>query len=106
MIVTSPFNGTSPRIHPTAFIAKDAVIIGDVEIGPYVNIWFGAKIRGDWGKIIIGRNSSIQENCVIHSTVRGLCKIGNNVTLGHLSMVHGPTEIGDFTLVGIHATIL
>ncbi len=106
MISKSPFNGTSPQIHPTAFIAKDAVIIGDVEIGAYVNIWFGAKIRGDWGKIIIGENTSIQENSVIHSTVGGICKIGKNVTLGHLSMVHGPTVIGDFTLIGIHATIL
>lgn len=106
MIVSSPYDGTTPRIHPTAFIAKDAVIIGDVEIGAYVNIWFGAKIRGEWGKIIIGENTSIQENCVIHSTVKGLCKIGKNVTLGHLSMVHGPATIGDSTLVGIGATVL
>ncbi|MBY9004341.1 MAG: gamma carbonic anhydrase family protein [Candidatus Lokiarchaeota archaeon] len=106
MIVASPFNGKTPRIHHTAFIANDVVIIGDVEIGPYVNIWFGAKLRGDWGKIIIGENTSIQENCVIHSTVRGLCKIGKNVTLGHLSMVHGPTEIGNSTLIGINATVL
>lgn len=106
MIASSPFNGTKPKIHPTVFIAKDAVIIGDVEIGAYVNIWFGAKIRGDWGKIVIGENTSIQENCVIHSTVNGLCKIGRNVTLGHLSMVHGPTIIGDSTLVGMGASIL
>ena len=74
---------------------------------PYdVNIWFGAKLRGDWGKIIVGESTSIQENCVIHSTVKGLCKIGKNVTLGHLSMVHGPTTIGDKTLIGIHASVL
>lgn len=106
MIVASPFNGTTPKIHPTAFIAKDAVIIGDVEIGAYVNIWFGAKIRGDWGKIIVGENTSIQENCVIHSTVNALCKIGKNVTLGHLCIVHGPATIGDSTLIGMGATVL
>ncbi|HDZ17615.1 hypothetical protein LCGC14_1540730 [marine sediment metagenome] len=106
MIVASPFNGKTPRIHPTAFIAKDAVIIGDVEIAAYVSIWFGAKIRGDWGQIIVGENTSIQDNCVIHSTVNGLCKIGENVTLGHLSMVHGPTIIGDSTLIGMGATVL
>jgi carbonic anhydrase/acetyltransferase-like protein (isoleucine patch superfamily) len=106
MIVKSPFNGTTPRIHPTAFIANDAVIIGDVEIGPYVNMWFGAKIRGDWGKIIVGENTSIQENCVIHSTVKGVVKIGKNVTLGHLAMVHGPATIGDSTLIGISASVL
>jgi carbonic anhydrase/acetyltransferase-like protein (isoleucine patch superfamily) len=106
MIVASPYNGKTPYIHPTAFIAKDAVIIGDVEISSYVNIWFGAKLRGDWGKIIVGENTSIQENCVVHSTVGGVCKIGNNVTLGHLSMVHGPTTIGDKTLIGISASVL
>ncbi|MHA1670513.1 MAG: gamma carbonic anhydrase family protein [Promethearchaeota archaeon] len=106
MIVASPYNGTTPRIHHTAFIAKDAVVIGDVEIGPNVNIWFGAKLRGDWGKIVIGKNTSIQENCVIHSTIRGICKIGKNVILGHLAMVHGPAKIGDFTLIGINATVL
>jgi len=106
MIVKSPFDGTTPQIHPTAFIAKDVVIIGDVEIGAYVNIWFGAKIRGDWGKIIVGENTSIQENCVIHTTVKGLLKIGKNVTLGHLSMVHGPATIGDSTLIGISASVL
>ncbi len=106
MIVASPYNGTVPKIHPTAFIAKDAIIIGDVEIGAYVNIWFGAKLRGDWGKIVVGENTSIQENCVIHSTVNGLCKIGKNVTLGHLSMVHGPSTIGNSTLIGIGASVL
>ena len=96
MIVASPYNGTTPSIHPTAFIAKDAVIIGDVEIGAYVNIWFGAKLRGDWGKIVVGENTSIQENCVIHSTVRGLCKIGKNVTLGHLSMEYPSRRMGEW----------
>ncbi len=106
MIVKSPFDGTVPQIHPTAFIAKDAVIIGDVEIGEYVNMWFGAKIRGDWGKIVVGENTSIQENVVIHTTVKGLVNIGKNVTLGHLSMVHGPATIGDSTLIGISASVL
>ena len=106
MIIASLFNGTTPRIHATAFIAKDVVIIGDVEIAAYVSIWNGAKIRGDWGKIIIGENTSIQDNCVIDSIVNGVCEIGKNVTLGHLSMVHGPTIIGDSTLIGMGATVL
>jgi len=106
MIVASPYNGKIPCIHPTAFIAKDVVIIGDVEISAYVNIWFGAKLRGDWGKIMVGENTSIQENCVVHSTVGGICNIGKNVTLGHLSMVHGPATIGDKTLIGMSASVL
>lgn len=67
-------------------------------------VW--CEIEGRLGKIIAGENTSIQENCVVHSTVGGVCKIGNNVTLGHLSMVHGPTTIGDKTLIGISASVL
>jgi len=106
MIIKSPFNNTIPKIHPTAFIAPDVVIIGDVEIDAYTNIWFGAKLRGDWGKIIIGKNTSIQENAVIHSRPNEICKIGNNVRLAHSCMVHGPCSIGDYSLVGINATVL
>jgi len=106
MIIKSPYNGTSPKIHPTAFIAPDVVIIGDVVINAYVNIWFGAKLRGDWGKIIIGENVSIQENVVLHSTPGESCQIGNNVRLGHSCVCHGPCIIEDCSLVGINATIL
>ncbi|MFW9972246.1 MAG: gamma carbonic anhydrase family protein [Candidatus Odinarchaeota archaeon] len=106
MIIKSPYNGTNPKIHPTAFIATDVIIIGDVEIGAYTNIWFGAKIRGDWGKIIIGKNTSIQENVVLHSRPNEICKIGDNVRLGHSCMCHGPCFIADFSTVGVNATVL
>jgi len=106
MIIKSPFNGTAPKIHHTAFIAEDVVIIGDVEIGAYTNIWYGAKIRGDWGKIIVGDNTSIQDNAVIHSRPNEICKIGNNVRLAHCCMVHGACSLGDYSLVGINATVL
>ena len=106
MIIKSPFNGTTPKIHHTAFIAEDVVIIGDVEIGAYTNIWYGAKLRGDWGKIIVGVNTCIQENVVLHSKPNEICKIGNNVRLAHSCMCHGPCTIGDNSLVGINASIL
>ncbi len=106
MIIKSPYNGTIPRIHRTAFIAQDVVIIGDVEIGAYTNIWFGAKLRGDWGKITVGENTSIQENVVLHSKPNEVCKIGNNVRLAHSSMCHGPCIVGDDSLVGINASVL
>ena len=106
MIIKSPFNGKAPRIHPTAFIAPDVVIIGDVVIGAYTNIWFNAILRGDWGKIIIGKNTSIQDNVVIHSRPNEVCKIGNNVRLAHSCMCHGPCIIEDYSLVGINATVL
>ena len=106
MIIKSPFDGTTPKIHPTAFIAPDVVIIGDVEIGAYANIWYGAKLRGDWGKIVVGENTSVQENAVLHTVPKLVCKIGRNVRLAHLSMCHGPCSVGDYSLVGINATIL
>jgi carbonic anhydrase/acetyltransferase-like protein (isoleucine patch superfamily) len=106
MIIKSPFNGTIPKIHPTAFIAPTVVIIGDVEIGAYTNIWFNAILRGDWGKIVVGQNTSIQENVVLHSRPNEVCKIGNNVRLGHSCMCHGPCVIGDFSMVGINASVL
>lgn len=106
MIVKSPYNGTIPKIHPSAFIAPDVVIIGDVEIGAYTNIWFNAVLRGDWGKIIVGEKTSIQENVVVHSRPNEVCKIGNNVRLGHSCMCHGPCLIQDFSMVGINATVL
>lgn len=106
MIIKSPYNGTSPKIHSTAFIAPYVVIIGDVEIGAYTNIWFGAKLRGDWGKITIGERTSIQENVVLHSAPGEICNIGNNVRLAHSCMCHGSCTIGDSSLVGIHATVL
>jgi carbonic anhydrase/acetyltransferase-like protein (isoleucine patch superfamily) len=106
MIIKSPFNGTIPKIHPTAFIAPSVVIIGDVRIRAYTNIWFNAVLRGDWGALEIGQNTSIQENVVIHSRPNAVCKIGNNVRLGHSCMCHGPCIIGDYALVGIHASVL
>ncbi len=106
MIIKSPFNGSVPKIHPTVFIAPDVVIIGDVRIGAYTNIWFNAVLRGDWGVLEIGENTSIQENVVLHSRPNEICKIGNNVRLAHSCMCHGPCSIEDFSMVGINATVL
>ena len=61
-----PFNGVHPRIHPEAFIAETAVVIGDVEIGPGASIWYGCVLRGDINWIKIGRDSNIQDGTVIH----------------------------------------
>ena len=106
MIQNSPFDGKSPKIHPSAFIAEDAVIIGDVEIGPKVNIWYGAKIRAAGCKIVIGANTSVQENVVIHSEPGTTCEIGKDVIIGHLAMVHGPCQVGDSVLIGLSSTVL
>lgn len=60
------FEGKCPKIHPTVFIAENAMVIGDVEIGPGSNIWFNAIVRGDMNYIRIGSNSNIQDACILH----------------------------------------
>jgi carbonic anhydrase/acetyltransferase-like protein (isoleucine patch superfamily) len=106
LIIPSPGTGKVPQIHESVFIAPTAVIIGDVTIGEGSNIWFGAVLRGDWGTIIIGKNTSIQENVTIHNDVGSIVEIGDNCIIGHHAMVHGPCTIGNGCLVGIGANVL
>jgi len=106
LIIPSPRNGKEPQIHESVFIAPTAVIIGDVTIGEGSNIWFGAILRGDWGTIIVGKNTSIQENVTIHNEVNSMVEIGDDCIIGHHAMVHGPCTIGNGCLVGIGSNVL
>ena len=106
LIMASPSNGKVPDIDETAFVAPNATIIGDVKIGAGSNIWFGAVLRGDFGSIRIGNNSSIQEHVTIHMELGTSVKIGDNCIIGHHAMIHGPCEIGDGCLIGIGANVL
>lgn len=97
------FRGKTPRIHETAFISKQAYIVGDVEIGEGSGIWPGTVIRGDSAKIVIGKNTQIEDNCTVHSGVP--MTIGENVLIGHNVVVHC-ARIGDNVLIGNNATLL
>ena len=97
------FCGRGPKIAPSVFISEAAYVIGDVEIAENSNIWPGAVVRGDFGKIIIGKNTSLEDNCVIHSATDVI--IGNDVIVGHGAIVHC-SRIGNNVLVGNNATIL
>ncbi len=105
------YNGVSPKIHESAFIAENAAIIGDVEIGPGSSIWYGVVIRGDMNYIRIGANSNIQDGTVIHVDSEGSHStgrptlIGDNVTVGHRAMLHACT-LEDHCFVGMSATLL
>ena len=85
MALILPYNGHTPRIHPSVFVAPNAVIIGDVEIGPESSIWFGAVLRADHPEhgIRIGARVSIQDNCVLHVSARGATIVQDEVTVGH-----------------------
>ena len=98
-------DGRRPTCHGQCFIADNATVIGDVEIGHDVSIWFNAVIRGDTDRIIIGDNSNIQDGSVLHTDPGIVLEIGRNVTVGHKVMLHGCT-IGDGSLIGINAVIL
>ncbi len=96
----------TPQIHPTAFIAENATIIGDVVIGRGSSIWYNVVLRGDVNFIRIGENTNIQDNTTIHATYQKYPTIiGNNVTIGHNAVVHACT-IEDNVLVGMGAIIM
>ena len=97
------FKGKTPRIHETAFVSKQAYIVGDVDIGEGVGIWPGTIIRGDHAPIVIGKNTQIEDNCTVHSGEP--MHIGDKVLIGHYVVVHG-VRIGDNVLVGNNATLL
>ena len=100
-----PYNGQWPRIAPDAFVAPTAVIAGNVTIESGANIWFGAVVRADSDEIIIGRDTNVQDNCVLHTDAGAPCIIGEGCTLGHGAVVHG-CRLGDRVLIGMHATVL
>ena len=95
----------TPSIHPTAWIADSAQVIGKVGLAEYVGIWFGVVIRGDTELITVGKGSNIQENCVLHTDHGKPLVIGENVTVGHQVTLHGCT-IGNNSLIGIAAVVL
>ena len=99
------FEGTTPKIHPSTFVSDEATIIGDVEIGEDANIWPGVVIRGDVGAIRIGERVNVQDGTVIHVDGDGETVLEDDVTIGHLAMVHG-CHIEAGCLIGMSATVL
>ncbi len=107
MATILPFQGIWPRIHPTAFVAPTAVVIGNVVIGEEASVWFGAVLRGDEPEheIRVGARTSIQDNCVIHVSARGPTVIGEEVTVGHGAILESCT-VGRGALIGMNAVVL
>ncbi|MBI2305679.1 MAG: gamma carbonic anhydrase family protein [Rhodocyclales bacterium] len=94
-----------PQIDPTAWVAANATVIGDVRLAAHASIWWNAVLRGDNDPIVIGENSNIQDGSVLHTDEGVPMRIGANVTVGHLVMLHGCT-IGDNALIGIGSIVL
>ncbi len=87
------------------FVAENATVIGDVVLGDDVSVWFGAVVRGDRDRIVVGAGSNIQDNAVVHTTIGFPVTIGRDVSVGHGAVLHGCT-IRDRVLVGMGAVVL
>jgi carbonic anhydrase/acetyltransferase-like protein (isoleucine patch superfamily) len=99
------YQGKTPQIAEGVFIAPTAVLIGDVVIGANANIWFGAVLRGDLNQIMVGENSSVQDNCVLHCNLGHATIVRENCIVGHGAVLEG-CIIGAGTMVGMNATVL
>jgi gamma-carbonic anhydrase len=100
-----PYETFSPNIHSSAFIANSADIIGRITISENSSVWFNATLRGDINEIIIGPQSNIQDNAVIHLSDDFGCYVGELVTVGHSAILHACT-VKNETLIGMGAIIL
>lgn len=105
-VLLIPYKTHLPKLHPTAFAASTATLIGDLEVGEESSIWFGAVLRGDVMPLRIGARTSIQDNSVIHAT-GGWCgtTVGDDCTVGHSVILHG-CSVGDRVLVGMGSIVL
>jgi len=98
------FEDRIPVISDQAYISPEATIVGDVTIGPGCFIGPGARIKGDYGTIVIGKETSIQENCVVHARPGERCEIGGRVNVGHGAIIHGGFG-GDGAVIGMGAIV-
>lgn len=96
---------TGPLIHPSAWVAPGATVVGDVTLAEEVSVWFSAVLRGDINRIVVGPRSNIQDGAVTHLSDDFPCLIGELVTVGHGAIVHACT-VDDEVLVGMGAIIL
>lgn len=102
-----PFRNKRPRIAPEAWVAANAVVIGEVELAAGANVWFGCVLRGDIAAIEVGADTNIQDGTVIHVSSKGdgRTRIGAGVTIGHMCLIHACT-LEDASFVGMKACVM
>ena len=106
MATIIPYKGKFPKIANDAFIAQNAVIIGDVVIGSKSSIWYNCVIRGDVNHIRIGQETNIQDGTIIHvGTNNGPTIIGDGITIGHKALIHA-CILHDYSFIGMNSTIM
>ena len=97
--------GERPRIHPTAFIAPTASVMGDVTLGPDASVWYGTVLRGDMAPIVVGAESNLQDGTVVHVDEGVPCIVGERVGVGHRAILHG-CVVEPNCLIGMGSTLL
>jgi carbonic anhydrase/acetyltransferase-like protein (isoleucine patch superfamily) len=99
------FEGKEPRVADDAFVAPSATLIGDVVLESESSVWFGAVLRGDFGRIVVGRGSCVQDNAVVHTAEELPTIVGANVTVGHAAMLEG-CIVEDGAVIAMGAIVL
>lgn len=97
------FEGAEPKIHPSAWVAPTATLIGDVTVEADASVWYGVVLRADFGPIVVGAGANVQDNSVIHTGPEGTV-VGAGATVGHMCSIHG-CAIGAEALIGNGATV-
>jgi carbonic anhydrase/acetyltransferase-like protein (isoleucine patch superfamily) len=99
------FEGKSPTVHPSAFIAPTATLVGDVTVEENASVWYNAVLRADFGPIVVRRGANVQDGAVVHVTPAHQVEIGAGATVGHCCVIHGAI-LAEEALVGNGATVL
>ncbi|MDO5035493.1 MAG: gamma carbonic anhydrase family protein [Porphyromonas sp.] len=106
MAIIQTVRGFTPQIHESCFLAQNAVVVGDVQIGEGSSIWFGAVVRGDVNSIRIGKNVNVQDGAVVHTLYqKSVSVLEDNVSIGHNAIIHGAT-VEEGALVGMGAIVM
>lgn len=93
------------KIHPSAFIAPGAAVMGDVTLGEHASVWYAAVVRGDMAPIVIGAETNLQDGTIVHVDEGVPCTVGRRVGVGHRVILHGCT-VGDECLIGMGSVLL
>jgi carbonic anhydrase/acetyltransferase-like protein (isoleucine patch superfamily) len=106
MALILPVNGVAPKFGENCFVAENATVVGDVQMGDDCSVWFNAVVRGDVHYIKMGNKVNVQDGAIIHCTYqKAPTNIGNNVSIGHRAIVHGCT-VEDDVLIGMGAIVM
>jgi carbonic anhydrase/acetyltransferase-like protein (isoleucine patch superfamily) len=98
------FEGRSPQVHPDAWVAPTATVVGDVLVEAGASVWYGVVLRADFGRIVVRAGANVQDNSVLHGGDDPVTEVGPGATIGHLCVVHGAV-IGAEALVGNGSTV-